>query len=133
PGCTPGDAAGAGTGLLRRNWKASHDAVLEKQPECRRAVVTAAERAPLAVLAECAALRGHRLVLNVVRIDVGIGSGLDRHEGGDAFAASDGRVITLDHDPIAAGRGEGRAQNRPALVIFLRQSAWCREGKAGGD
>jgi hypothetical protein len=60
--------------------------------------------APLAVLAERAALHGDRLELDEIGIDLGIGAGLDRHEGRHAFAARDDGVIALDHDAVAAGR-----------------------------
>src|SRR5262245_66469460 len=113
--------------------RAAEHALLEEDPERGGAGGTAVEGAPFAVLAEGAALRGDRLELDEIRIDLGLGAGLDRHEGGQAFAAGDDWVISLDHDPAAAGRGKGAAQQRPTLVVLLRRRARSEERRVGKE
>src|SRR5262245_34224524 len=68
----------------------------------RRARRAAVESAPFAV----AALGVDRLELDDVGIDLGVGPWLDRHEGRHAFVTGDDRIVALDRDAAAVGRGE---------------------------
>ena len=76
-------------------------------------------------MAKRAALRGCRLELDEVGIDLRVAPRLDRHESGDALPAGDDRVIALDHDVAAAGAGE-HAVPRRALARAQRQVVRCR-------